>query len=672
MRLELSTTPGYSQGVPWRALPLLLLAAACSTPDRRPAPAHVEAEKDRALARIRSHERDLLQQKLNTALSPREGDSDPYRVCATDTAWVGLLRGSSELMLGRAATDPVERMAVSGRPVACAAEADSVWVLLEAPSALEAYRVTEGALQRERRVALPATLPRALARRGGLAYVADALSGLVSLVDVRAGTVQPASSESICRYPIALQLVGEQLLAACLWDHALVVRALQRSGALGAELDRAQHDGPLWGMTATTSAGAPLVAAGGVEDHPLQRFDGAFGYIDSFVYVYRLAQGRLARVLSVNLSEHALVTPKALLLETAGAATTLSVAGYGSAEWLQFDLANISNVPPPRAFPALPGISDWVRFQGRLLAADPLIDSFLELSHDAPRLLQPALPAANPRLLGELLAFTTLIGPEASSSAEHSRFTCETCHFEGGVDARVHHTGRGSVHVTTRPLQGLLRKAPHFSRALDPDLTSVSHNEFRVVSLGNHYDPWFGLDVTDYPWLSALGFRGRFSAELLRSALLDFLAEFEPPANPRVLQRDHFDAIEARGADVFEQVCERCHSARLVTNDGTTSVRRDAWERYIFSRTGPVLWARGEYERVGIEPYVHARGTRIPALRRIEHKYPYFTNGSARSLEAVLQNVRLTPTFQHAACAGCSSPLSDEQTHALLAFLRLL
>ncbi|HTU63326.1 MAG TPA: hypothetical protein VMF89_32920, partial [Polyangiales bacterium] len=181
------------------------------------------------------------------------------------------------------------------------------------------------------------------------------------------------------------------------------------------------------------------------------------------------------------------------------------------------------------------------------------------------------------------------------------------------------------------------------------------------------------LDVADYPWLGSLGFSGRLSAETLRSALLDFLAEFEPPANPRVFERNRFAPLEARGADVFAEVCESCHSARLVSNDASTRVARSDWERYIFSSTGPLLWARGDYERVGVEPYVHARGTRIPALRRIEHKYPYFTNGSARSLDAVLRGVRRTPSFRHTACGDdCTEPLSEQQVAALLAFLRLL
>ncbi len=93
--------------------------------------------------------------------------------------------------------------------------------------------------------------------------------------------------------------------------------------------------------------------------------------------------------------------------------------------------------------------------------------------------------------LGEALFFTTLMGPWNKSDGPLSRFTCETCHFEGYVDGRTHHTGRGDVHAVTKPLLGLFNNRPHFSRALDPDLVSVAFNEFRVAGAKSGRDPWY-------------------------------------------------------------------------------------------------------------------------------------------------------------------------------------
>ena len=107
--------------------------------------------------------------------------------------------------------------------------------------------------------------------------------------------------------------------------------------------------------------------------------------------------------------------------------------------------------------------------------------------------------------LGEALFFTTLMAPGNSSEGSHSRFSCETCHFEGYVDGRVHYTGRDDVRVATKPLRGLFNNRPHFSRALDADLATVSHHEFRVAGKGSGSDPWFVLRNEDYPWLAAAG-----------------------------------------------------------------------------------------------------------------------------------------------------------------------
>ena len=58
--------------------------------------------------------------------------------------------------------------------------------------------------------------------------------------------------------------------------------------------------------------------------------------------------------------------------------------------------------------------------------------------------------------------FTTAMAPWNRTRGSLSRFTCETGHFEGGVDGRVHNSGRDDVRVTTRPLFGLANDRPYF------------------------------------------------------------------------------------------------------------------------------------------------------------------------------------------------------------------
>ena len=60
-----------------------------------------------------------------------------------------------------------------------------------------------------------------------------------------------------------------------------------------------------------------LLAVGGIEDHPLDRSGGSFGFIDSFLFVYRVERGAKAaeRLQAVNVGELGVVTPKALRIE---------------------------------------------------------------------------------------------------------------------------------------------------------------------------------------------------------------------------------------------------------------------------------------------------------------------------------------------------------------------
>ena len=70
-------------------------------------------------------------------------------------------------------------------------------------------------------------------------------------------------------------------------------------------------------------------------------------------------------------------------------------------------------------------------------------------------------------------------------------------------------------------------------------------------------------------------------------------------------------------------------------------------------------------------PYVHADGARVPSLRRLWVKRPYFTNGSADALTTALERVDLEPPFSHGADAP-RRPLNAEERAALLSFLDLL
>jgi hypothetical protein len=230
----------------------------------------------------------------------------------------------------------------------------------------------------------------------------------------------------------------------------------------------------------------------------------------------------------------------------------------------------------------------------------------------------------------------------------------------------VHFTGRGDVHVTTRPLYGLANNRPYFSRALDQTMTQMVHSEFKVANRHNGRDPWFALAEADVPWARAFGVPAEISPELLRESFMTFLLDFTHRANPAA---DHarFTDLERAGAQVFRDRCASCHEARLVADDPASRVPFERWESLVLSPAGPIVWSNGGYGKTGIVPYVHESGTRVPTLRRVYKKWPYFTNGSAPTLADVVDRFAGN-AHDHAAGA----PLTADDKRALLAFLDLL
>jgi hypothetical protein len=278
--------------------------------------------------------------------------------------------------------------------------------------------------------------------------------------------------------------------------------------------------------------------------------------------------------------------------------------------------------------------------------------------------------------VGEALLFTTLMAPWNRSDGPLSRFTCETCHFEMYGDGRTHHTGRGDVHATTKPLRGLFNNRPHFSRALDPDLTVVANSEFRVAGAKSDHDSWFTVRVDDFPWLRWLGVTDPALPPLaLRKALMTALMRLGHAPNPAVTPGGHFTDLERQGAALFRDRCETCHQARLASDDPASRLPFAQWESLVMTDADPLVWGEAEYRQTGVVPYVHQSGSRVPSLRRLYKKFPYFTNGSAQDLAAVLGRARFAgATFWHdGGPAGASQSFFDpEEIQRLRAFLDLL
>ncbi|HEV3190034.1 MAG TPA: hypothetical protein VGY54_06030, partial [Polyangiaceae bacterium] len=213
-----------------------------------------------------------------------------------------------------------------------------------------------------------------------------------------------------------------------------------------------------------------------------------------------------------------------------------------------------------------------------------------------------------------------------------------------------------------------------FSRALDPDLTTMVNNEFRVAGAKSGHDPWFSLSPSDVPWARDFFAPSEtLGPEALRRALMTFLMDFTHRPNPAVAGRTQWTAREREGAALFQDKCESCHEARLVADEPTTRLPFERWEGFVMSREGPIVWAHAEYEKTGVEPYVNEKGARVVSLRRLYKKHPYFTNGSAKDLRDVLERARFAGgRFFHDGAPQDGKALNAEEQAALAAFLDLL
>ena len=622
--------------------------------------------------------------------SDRSRGPDPYGIRALPKAaeparFAGILRGRDAVVLLDASLQVLSRATTAASPSGIAVSAKGeIFVVGEQATAIQRYLVKDGRLLPHGELETHALALRDVAvGPEGVLYAVEERRGRLLSIPLGGGALREIQAGAGA---FRVARVGSRVVVDSLLDHTLVAYDVDAQGHPRAEgAITIHHDGPIWGFEAIDVGGDLVLAAGGVEDHPLDRTGGSFGYIDSFVFFYRIARGsRVAeKIAEINVSALGVVTPKAILFRAVGGGFEARVAGYGSDRLLTITLGppGSSDAPGIASVAIVPGLSAIAAGSGGSIAgADPLLDTWVGVADDRPFLVgaegageHPPEPTPASRL-GEALFFTSAMAPWTSSEGPLSRFTCETCHFEGHVDGRIHATGRGDVHATTKPLLGLFNNRPHFSRALDPDLTTVAHNEFRVAGAKSDHDPWFSADVEAQPWIGGLGVpASELDPVSLRRALMTFLMDFTHRPNPAALVVRTFDRSAGVGAELFAQRCEGCHAARVIADDPASRVPPAEWESLVLSREGAIVWGMSEYRKTGIEPYVHELGARVPSLRRLYKKRPYFTNGSAKTLRDVLSRARFggaSGFFHDGAPAGLEA-LSEPEKDALEAFLDL-
>src|SRR5262249_7830864 len=133
----------------------------------------------------------------------------------------------------------------------------------------------------------------------GVVYAVDEADGRLHAIPATGTARSVPAGEGAFR----VAAFGSRLVVDALLAHTLSVFDLDASGmpvAPAATVIR--HDGPIWGFDALTAPdGEIVVAAGGIEDHALDRTGGSFGFIDSFVFVYLIDNDKHAkRVAEIN------------------------------------------------------------------------------------------------------------------------------------------------------------------------------------------------------------------------------------------------------------------------------------------------------------------------------------------------------------------------------------
>jgi hypothetical protein len=470
--------------------------------------------------------------------------------------------------------------------------------------------------------------------------------------------------------PIQIRAHDNHLLINLLLEHTLMIVPLFQGQPDFSRSSRISHDGPIWAFDVVAQNDSLVIAAAGVENRPLNRLGGEFGYIDSFLYLYRLSRrdgfygwnptdrDNPKHFTQANLSEIDVITPKAVKLAAPSKDSfTVWVSAFGSAKMARFKFEQ-SKILLTETFDVFPGTTDFVimpksqlsgvrnKIHQTIIMTNSLLDGIygVKLGGDGSEFKRvkelPSVPSGLSwqSRMGELLFFTTLFTPHNRSDGELSRFTCEACHFNGAIDGRVHYTGREHVFAATKPLRGLANNVPLFSRAGDKSLSSMVLAEFRVANQKRRDS--FSVDTSNYPWLEGIENLPKvLSPRDLRMAFLSFFVEYRHRPNPWRLRSEKLTPKALQGLAVFRERCEYCHQAIISTRQGD-SVPYDRWAGWLEAKGKDLVWGAPFYMKTGIKPYVHRAGARVPSLRRVQQKYPYFTNGSSPTLLHLLSRFR--------------------------------
>jgi hypothetical protein len=530
---------------------------------------------------------------------------------------------------------------------------------------------------------LAGTRGLALSADGRFAYASSPPLGGVAVVALETGVVVQTLATGLS--PRAVRMVpsgtwpgaaGPLLLVSNFIDHAVTLHPIGADGRLGPPVQTIRTAAPVLDLAAVSGA-EPALWLFTHEDRPVSRAHGPVEGLDSGIIRLAVREAAGPPVVDpgagwrsfLNLGDRS--EPVIELASAAAGSGSIAVTGAGTDNLLLMgpggQSATVSVGANPSAVAALP--------DGRFVTADRLSDTLTFVSRDGrpDATLVVGRPArASPADEGELLFYSRALVPHNTAAGPLSLYTCAACHDDGDRDGRLHPAKQNRFFSTTLTCRGLATTAPFLRLGNQATLSVFADNIVSTHAQGAERDP---AHFADYPVTlrvrEASGWRTRtLSPAEIRAALAAHMARIPAERSPFVAPGAHaLDPPARRGLELFRDSCGGCH--RLVGDAARGDRIPDAALEARLLAGRVALTAPGRYD-VGT-PVLGEGGNNPPSLRGVWDAAPYFSDGSARTLEDLLRRTDPDAAAVHAAANAARPPAfsADEQA-ALLAFLRAL
>jgi mono/diheme cytochrome c family protein len=542
----------------------------------------------------------------------------------------------------------------------------------------------------------------AVASGGMFAYVASPASGGIKVVSLATGRVLQTLPTGLS--PRAVRIAAQVgrplplLLVSNFIDHTVTVHEVADNGRLGAAMQTIRTDAPVLDMTVARHAGVDALLLLTHEDRPLTRARGPVEGLDSGVIVLParpLRAGELpfddpgpGKRTFVNLGERA--TP---VIELAAVAWdmrgTVAITGAGSDNLLVTTPGRIPDGDVvgvganPSAVAALSG--------GRFVTADRLSDTltFVAGGKSYATLGVGSGERATPAERGEVMFYSRALVPNNVADGAQSLYTCAACHDDGHIDGRRHPAKRDRFFSMTKTCRGLGTTAPYLSIGDPATIDAFADNIVATHAQGRERDaerfdkypvtlrvrassplrnaPRFSTDPAIHPtdWAQVV-----LPPAEVRAALAAYMVRIPPEPSPFVApSRRVLTATERRGLALFRDGCAGCHQ---LVRDAVAGGALPARQLEAALLTGTVALTSPRRHAVGT-PVLGEGGNNPPSLRGVWEAAPYFSDGSARTLEEVLLRTDPDADAVHAPANATRPPaFSAAERAALLALLRAL